>query len=113
MATKQRTIDYILEQISGAGEVLAKKMFGEYGLYYNGKVVAFVCDDQLYLKPTEAGKAFIGDYTEGRFYPNSKLYLLIPPDRWEEREWLTELVRITAAELPTPQPKKPRHRRKS
>jgi len=50
MASKQSTIDFILEQINAAGEVSAKKMFGEYGIFCNGKMVALVCDDQLFVK---------------------------------------------------------------
>ncbi len=57
MATAQNTIDFLLDQLSGAGEVSAKKMFGEYCLYLAGKPVGLVCDDQLYLKPTKAGKS--------------------------------------------------------
>ena len=37
MATDQSIVDYILEQISGAGRVHAKKMFGEYGVYCDDK----------------------------------------------------------------------------
>ncbi|WP_416200292.1 TfoX/Sxy family protein [Tabrizicola sp.] len=29
----------------------SRKMFGEYTLYLGGKVVAMVCNDQLYLEP--------------------------------------------------------------
>jgi TfoX/Sxy family transcriptional regulator of competence genes len=57
MASKQGTVDFILEQIAAAGTVSAKKMFGEYALYCDGKMVALVCDDQLFVKITEAGKA--------------------------------------------------------
>lgn len=60
MASQQSTVDFILEQIAAAGSVSAKKMFGEYGIYCDGKMVALVCDDQLFIKPTLAGKAFIG-----------------------------------------------------
>lgn len=49
MASKQNTVDYILDQIADAGAVHVKKMFGEYAIYCNEKVVALVCDDQLYI----------------------------------------------------------------
>jgi len=52
MATQQRTIDFLLEQASGAGAVTAKPMFGEYGVYVDGKMIGLVCDDQLFVKPT-------------------------------------------------------------
>lgn len=107
MSTKQSTVDFILDQITKAGSVRAKKMFGEYAIYCNDKVIAFVCDDQLFLKPTQAGKAFIDNYTEGFPYPGAKAYLLISADLWEDNEWLTNLFRITESELPAPKIKKP------
>lgn len=60
MATTQGTINYLLEKIAEAGVVTAKKMFGEFGLYCDGKIVALVCEGQLYLKSTKGGRAFIG-----------------------------------------------------
>ena len=44
-------VQYIVEQAAKAGEVSAKKMFGDYCLYCNGKVIGLICDDYLYLKP--------------------------------------------------------------
>ncbi|MDD5057683.1 MAG: TfoX/Sxy family protein [Sideroxydans sp.] len=106
MATSQNTIDFLLDQLSGAGEVSTKKMFGEYCLYLSGKPVGLVCDDQLFLKPTAAGKSLIETVIEGAPYPGAKPHLLVSADQWEEREWLCDLVRATARELPLPKPKK-------
>ena len=106
MATQKNTIDYILEQIATAGAVSARKMFGEYAVYCNGKVVAFVCDDELYVKPTTAGKDFIGTVSEAPPYPGAKLYYLITGEQWDDADWLTELIRLSATELPLPKPKK-------
>jgi DNA transformation protein len=110
MATAQNTIDFLLDQLSGAGEVSAKKMFGEYCLYLAGKPVGLVCDDQLYLKPTSAGKSRVILVVEGSPYPGAKPHLLITADQWEDTEWLCDLVRVTARELPLPKPrtKKPK-----
>lgn len=107
MATKQSTVDFILEQIKGSGTVIAKKMFGEYGVYCNEKIVALVCDDQLFLKPTQAGKEFIGDFVEGYPYPGAKPYLFISGEMWDDQEWLATLFKISAAELPLPRKKRP------
>lgn len=106
MASQQSTVDFILEQIAAAGIVSAKKMFGEYGIYCNGKIVAFVCDDQLFVKPTPAGKTFIGEYIEACPYPGAKPYLLVTGDRWDDHEWLTQLITITAQQLPPPKEKR-------
>ncbi|MCP0914319.1 MULTISPECIES: TfoX/Sxy family protein [Legionella] len=97
-----------MEQIAKAGTVYAKKMFGEYAVYCDGKVVALVCDEQLFVKPTAAGKAFVQNCTEGFPYPGAKAYLLISGEMWEDSEWLTELIKITASELPLPKKKNPR-----
>jgi TfoX/Sxy family transcriptional regulator of competence genes len=110
MASRQSTVDFLLDQITGAGDVTARKMFGEYGLYCDGKMVALVCDDQLFVKPTPSGRAFAGAVPEGSPYPGAKPHLLISGERWEDGEWLGELIRISAAELPLPA-KKPRSKR--
>lgn len=106
MATSQTTMDYILEQIAEAGTITAKKMFGEYGVYCDGKIVALVCDDQLFIKPTQSGREFIGTCDEQPPYPGAKPYLYIPGDQWEDNEWLSRLIKISATELPLPKKKK-------
>ena len=109
MASKQATMDYILDQLSGVRDVSARKMFGEYALYCGGKVVALICDDTLFVKITEAGRAFVSEqYAEGEAYPGAKPSMLIDGDLIEDREWLAELIEITAAHLPAPKPKKKR-----
>jgi TfoX/Sxy family transcriptional regulator of competence genes len=106
MTSKQDTVDFILEQIANAGVVSARKMFGEYAIYCNGKVVALVCDDQLFVKPTNNGKKFIGSVSEASPYKGAKPCYLISGDLWEDADWLAELIKISAAELPLTKPKK-------
>ena len=97
MPTKQSTVDYILDQLVSVGETSARKMFGEYALYCDGKVVGLVCDDTLYIKITEPGKVFVGKfYQEGNAYKGANTSMVINEDRIEDREWFSELVRITA-----------------
>jgi TfoX/Sxy family transcriptional regulator of competence genes len=105
MGTKQHIVDFILEQMAGVPDVTARKMFGEFALYSKGKVVALVCDDQLFVKPTDAGKSWIGTVTEGEPYPGAKPCFLIEGDQWEDGDWLSELIRLTAQALPMPKPK--------
>lgn len=107
MATKPSTIEFILEQLQDAGEVSARKMFGEYALYCNGRVVALVCDDTLFVKITDAGRALVGPACPiGPAYPGARDSFIIDDDRIEEREWLSELIRTTAQQLPLPKAKK-------
>ncbi len=108
MATSQGTMDFLLDQLSTLGEASGRKMFGEYCLYLAGKPVGLVCDDQLYLKPTQAGRAMLGNAVEGAPYPGARPHLLITPDQWEDAEWLCDIVRATATDLPQPKVRKPR-----
>jgi hypothetical protein len=59
----------------------------------------------LFIKPTNSGRAFIKDDVEAPPYPGAKPSLLIG-DKIDDREWLSELVRLTLPELPEPKPKK-------
>ena len=107
MATKQSTTDYLLDQLSAVPDIRARKMFGEYALYCRGKVVALVCDNELFVKMTEPGKKFVGgSYEEGFAYPGAKPSMHIPGDLLEDTSFLSELIEITARTLPMPKPKK-------
>jgi TfoX/Sxy family transcriptional regulator of competence genes len=101
MASQQSIADYIVEQLAGTG-VSARKMFGEFGLFAEGKMVALICDDRLYVKQTGTARAFLGPCPEGQPYPRSKPHFLIDAERWDDSEWLIKLFTITTAELPAP-----------
>ena len=107
MATELSIVEFVVDQFDEDCAVTYKRMFGEFGLYSDGKFFALICDDQLFLKPTDGGRAFIGEVVEAPAYPGAKLSLLIG-DRIEDTKWLSELARITARELPEPKPKKPK-----
>ena len=105
MASDRNTVAFIVDQLAGAGDVSAKPMFGEYGVYCDGGMVAMVCDVQLFVKPTPGGRAFAGAIDEASPYPGAKPCLLVDADRWDDADWLADLVRISTAELPLPKPK--------
>lgn len=104
MASEQSFVEFIVDQMEDAGVVTYRKMFGEYAVYCDGKVVALVCDNQLYVKPTASGRSYIGAVSEAAPYPGAKPYFLIE-DAFEDREWISGLIRTTAKELPLPKPK--------
>ena len=105
MASDQSFVDFIVEQIDITEEIRYKKMFGEYALFVNNKVVALICDNSLFMKPTKNGREFIGDVVEAPPYPGAKDSFLIEAEI-EDVEWLSELVSLTYNELPEPKPKK-------
>lgn len=105
MATAAATVEAILEA-AGPGTT-ARKMFGEYALYAEGRVVALVCDDRLFLKPTAPGRAFLEDAEEAPPYPGAKPHLVVPEEAWD-RATLPRLVAATTAALPLPKPRRRR-----
>ena len=110
MATDAEFVEFLADQMAGAGEIAFRKMFGEYALYCDGKVVALVCDNQLFVKPTPGGRTHIGEPVEAPPYPGAKPYFLIE-DAFEDREWIENLIRLTARELPPPKPKSKKPKR--
>jgi TfoX/Sxy family transcriptional regulator of competence genes len=107
MATDLDYILYLHEQAGLGNELSHKKMFGEYALYLRGRVIGFVCDNQVFLKPTDPGKQLLGKIKEGAPYPGAKLYLLID-EAIDDPELLRRLLTTTAEALPLPAPKAPR-----
>ena len=105
MATDPNTVSFLVDQMSHAGDVSARHMFGDRGIYCDGRMVALTSDRQLFVKPTTGGRAFAGDVEEAPPYTGAKPCLLIDPDRWDDTDRLSELIRISAAELPLPERK--------
>ena len=111
MATDREFVDFLTDQLRPECEASARAMFGEYALYSKGKVVALICNNQLFVKQTDAGRAFIGAFVEAPAYPGARMSFLIE-DRIEDGDWLSELILITEKELPKPKPKPKKAKRK-
>ncbi len=107
MGTNAATIDHLLDVLADAGTLSARKMFGEYALYLDGTVVAFVCDDILFIKPTPGALALLPDVEKGPAYPGSKDYL-IGSDLLDDPDLCIRALRAVVADAPPPKPKKPK-----
>ena len=106
MASRLEYVRYVAEQLSGAGEITYKKMFGEYGLYCDGKIFANVSDDQLFVKITEAGRSLFPGLPEATPYPGAKNYFRI--ESVDDRDFLTALTLATCQALPETKKKRGR-----
>lgn len=104
MASSIDTVQHICDQAGLGSRLTFRKMFGEYALYLDGKVVALVCDDQLFLKPTPEGRAFLGTVPEAPPYPGAKPFPVLS-EILDEPERLREALEITARVLPEPKPR--------
>ena len=101
MASDKSQLDFVLDQIGDAGVVTAKPMFGEFGIYCDGKIVALFCDNQLFVKPTDQGRDYIRHPVEASPYPGAKPYFLIE-GQIEDRNWISKLIRLTAQKQSMP-----------
>ena len=112
MPTQDQTVAFLADQLSGIEGLSIRKMFGEYGIWVEGKTVGLVCGDQLFIKPTAAGRALAQNAPDAPPYRGAKPSMLIDAELWDDAAWLCGLVRATADALPAPKPKKPKKPRK-
>lgn len=98
MASNADFVQYIADQCSDAGEIMTKEMFGDYGIYCNGKIFGLICDDHFYLKPTKAAHALLREEELRRPYEGAKEYFYIADV--DDRDYLSMLVRETCKALP-------------
>lgn len=84
--------EFVLDQLSGLGELNCRAMFGGYGLYHRAAFFAIIFKDRLYFKTgPESRKAYVKKGMQP-FMPNSKqtlrTYYEVPIDVIEDREEL-------------------------
>lgn len=104
MASNSDFVQYIVDQCSGAGVIDVKKMMGDYCVYCDGVLFGLICDNNLYLKVTEAGKAVLKEVILRPPYDGAKDYFYISDV--DDRDYLTALIKATIPALPKPKAKK-------
>ena len=104
MASSSDFVQYIADQCGGAGEIVTKEMFGDYGIYCDGKIFGLICDDCFYLKPTEAGRALLRTVDMRSPYDGAKEYFYIA--EVDDHDYLSQLVKVSCKELPMVKVKK-------
>ena len=104
MASNPDFVQYIADQCSGAGEIIVRKMFGDYGIYCDGKIFGLICDNGFYLKPTDAVRPMLREVALRPPYDGAKDYFYITDI--DDRDYLSAIVRETCKALPEPRPKK-------
>ena len=109
MASNREFVKFVCEQLNSAGEISSKRMFGEAAVYLQDRVIGLICDNQFFVKPTEAGRAKIGAPIEAPPFPGANNWFLMAD--LDDPEFLADLVRATAAALPNPKRKAKKTRR--
>ena len=103
MATSKEYLNFILDQLSGLSDITYKQMMGEYIVYYQGKIAAYVCDDRLLVKPVPTAIKMMPEVKFEPPYDGAKDMLLV--DNVDDKEFLTELFNAMYDELPKPKKK--------
>ena len=103
MACNADFVQFIVDQCSGAGEIDVKKMMGDYCIYCDGVLFGLICDNNLYVKVTETGKAVLKEIEPRPPYSGARDYFYISDI--EDREYLEDLIKATVHELLSPKPK--------
>jgi TfoX/Sxy family transcriptional regulator of competence genes len=104
MASNADFVQYIADQCSGAGEIVVRKMFGDYGIYCDGKIFGLICDNGFYLKPTDAVRPMLREVALRPPYDGAKDYFYISDV--DDRDYLTAIIKATIPALPKPRAKK-------
>ena len=103
MATSKEYLTFILDQLSALSDITYKQMMGEYIVYYQGKIAAYVCDDRLLVKPVPSAIKMMPEVKFESPYDGAKDMLLV--DNVDDKEFLTELFNAMYDELPKPKKK--------
>ena len=104
MATSKEYLHFILDQLSGLTEITHRSAFGEYMIYYHGKVAAYLCDNRLLVKPVPSAIRMMPEARHEPPYEGAKDMLLV--DSVDDGEFLAELFAAMYPELPEPKKRK-------
>ena len=104
MACSSDFVQYIVDQCSGAGEIAVRKMMGDYCIYCNGITFGLICDNSLFIKVTEPGRAILKEEILRPPYVGAKDHFYISDV--DDRDYLTTLINATIPALPKPKAKK-------
>jgi TfoX/Sxy family transcriptional regulator of competence genes len=108
MATQKETVEFILSKLRDRRRFSTRAMFGEYALYADGKVVALVCDDRLYVKILPASLALEPLCEKGEPFPGAKPHYIVDEGQIATLNELPAILFTIARSLPTKRAKKQR-----
>ena len=109
MASSEEFVRFVCDQMGRAEKISYRKMFGDYGVYCDGKIFALICDNRLFVKITKAGGVIWPDLPQEAPYEGAKQHFAV--DDVADAEKLSALVTATCSELPLPKQKKSKEKK--
>ncbi|MDR0440253.1 MAG: TfoX/Sxy family protein [Candidatus Accumulibacter sp.] len=103
MASTPDFVEYVCEQLAGAGAIRHRKMFGEYMVYINDKPVLLVCDNTVFVKKHDCLSEDMKEAPSGVPYPGAKSHHILDID---DAALARRVVRRLEAVTPLPKPRR-------
>lgn len=93
MSSSKDYLQFILDQLSDLPEISYRQMMWEYILYFHWKIIGWIYDNRLLLKPTEKVKNLIKNLEMQTPYPWGKPMIYV--DNVDNTEYLTNIIKVT------------------
>lgn len=108
MASSLGVVEAVIEAMSvEASDIRSRAMFGEHVIYCHDRVVALVCDNQLFVKITPRTTALIKDESAtAPPYQGAKDCFVVDEIHWGDEGYLGSLALAAARDLPLPKVRK-------
>ena len=100
MATQKETVEFLLAKLRQPKRFAARAMFGEYALYADGKVVALICDNLLYVKILPVSQELESLCEKGEPYPGARPHYLVEEGQFSTLPNLPQILCAIAASRP-------------
>ena len=106
MATSREYALFVENLFRGVEGFSMKRMFGEYGIYLQGRVLGFLCDEQILLQDTPTARKLLPNAERKELFPGSKLFIIFSDE--DNHHLLQSVAQAMWEELPVPKPRKGR-----
>ena len=104
MATSPEYAQFVENQFRGLDGFSVRRMFGEYAIYLQGRVLGFLADEQILLQNTPTARKLLPDAELRELFPGSKLFILFADEG--NAHLLKSVSEAMWEELPLPKPRK-------
>jgi DNA transformation protein len=94
--TEKDYVYYVVDKLSGLGDVHSRNLFGGYGIFHEGLCFAIVADDILYFKVDDSNRDMYEKAGSTRF-PHPISYWQVPDEVFEDTAKLWEWANISIA----------------
>ena len=91
---KDEYADFIVEKLSGIGEVSHRAMFGGYGIFHQGLMFALISDGVLYFKVDDSNRGMYEKAGSSKFQHGIS-YWEVPTEVFEDTAMLYEWANIS------------------